>query len=89
MKKSIRKALCAAAACAVLANALPMSAMAGELLGQSDFAEGAGLPWHICESMTGKMDFTIDGGTYNITVINPGGVSNGGEDRWDCQFRQS
>ncbi|MBR2912915.1 MAG: glycoside hydrolase family 9 protein [Oscillospiraceae bacterium] len=87
MKKSIRKALCAAAACTVLANALPMSAMAGELLGESDFAEGAGLPWHICESMTGKMDFTIDGGTYNISVINPGGVSNGGEDRWDCQFR--
>ncbi len=64
-----------------------LTASAGELLGQSDFTEGIGLPWHICESMTGKMDFTIDDGTYNITIINPGGISNGGEDRWDCQFR--
>ncbi len=85
MKKKIQ--LMAAIAAAVLLPYGTLPAMAGELLGQSDFNEGAGLPWHICESATGKMDFTIDGGCYNITIENPGGVSNGGEDRWDCQFR--
>ena len=59
----------------------------GDELGEVDFNNGKGLPWHICESMTGKMKFDISGGTYNITIVNPGGRSNGGEDRWDCQFR--
>lgn len=60
---------------------------AGEMLGQTDFDDGVGLPWHICESETGKMDFKIEDGKYKITIVNPGGKSNGGEDRWDCQFR--
>ncbi len=87
MRKIIQNALSAAAAAAVLVQSAALPVFAGEMLGQGDFNDGAGLPWHICESTTAKMDFTIDGGTYNITVINPGGVSNGGEDRWDCQFR--
>ena len=60
---------------------------AGQMLGQTDFESGVGLPWHVCESMTGKMEFEIDNGVYKITIVNPGGGSNGGEDRWDCQFR--
>ncbi|MCR5816362.1 MAG: glycoside hydrolase family 9 protein [Ruminococcus sp.] len=60
---------------------------AGQMLGQTDFEDGVGLPWHVCESMTGKMEFEIDNGVYKITIVNPGGPSNGGEDRWDCQFR--
>ncbi|MBO4637471.1 MAG: glycoside hydrolase family 9 protein [Clostridiales bacterium] len=60
---------------------------AGEQLGATDFDDGVGLPWHIVESATGKMDFEIEDGVYRITIINPGGASNGGEDRWDCQFR--
>ncbi|MBQ8928336.1 MAG: glycoside hydrolase family 9 protein [Oscillospiraceae bacterium] len=83
--KHTKKLLAAAAALLLCTQGLHVRA--GELLGQSDFEEGVGLPWHICESATGRMDFTIDDGTYNITVIDPGGVSNGGEDRWDCQFR--
>ena len=63
------------------------TASAGEELGQVDFNKGAGLPWHVCESMTGKLKFDISGGTYNIEIVNPGGTGNGGEDRWDCQFR--
>ncbi len=89
MKRKM-KALYALTAAAFLMQSAPaamMTANAGEMVGQSDFTEGIGLPWHICESMTGKMEFSIDGGTYNITVVNPGGASNGGEDRWDCQFR--
>lgn len=64
-----------------------MEVSAGQLLGQTDFDDGIGLPWHICESIPGKMDFDISGGKYNITIINPGGEARGGEDRWDCQFR--
>ena len=66
---------------------LIFTAKAGEQLGQTDFDNGVGLPWHICESDPGKMDFEIDNGVYSITIVNPGGASNGGEDRWDCQFR--
>ncbi|MBR1897718.1 MAG: glycoside hydrolase family 9 protein [Oscillospiraceae bacterium] len=87
MKKHLQRLLAAGAAFSVLVQSSALTAFAGEQLGQSDFSEGVGLPWHICESATGKMDFSIDGGTYNITVVNPGGRSNGGEDRWDCQFR--
>ncbi|SEL03885.1 Carbohydrate binding domain-containing protein [Ruminococcus sp. YRD2003] len=65
----------------------PYSAFAGQQLGQTDFDEGVGLPWHICESAPGEMDFEIDNGVYKITIVNPGGASQGGEDRWDCQFR--
>jgi endoglucanase len=33
------------------------------------------------------MAFNINDGVYSILVKNPGGASNGGDDRWDCQFR--
>ena len=65
----------------------PMHVSAGEMLGENDFDSGKGLPWHICESATAKMEFEIEDGVYRITIVNPGGASNGGEDRWDCQFR--
>jgi len=65
----------------------PLTANAGQQLGQTDFDDGVGLPWHIVESAPGEMDFSIDNGVYSMTIINPGGASQGGEDRWDCQFR--
>ncbi len=65
--------------------ALPVQA--GEQLGATDFDDGVGLPWHIVESEPAKMDFELKDGKYFITIINPGGASQGGEDRWDCQFR--
>ena len=58
-----------------------------QMLGQTDFNEGIGLPWHTCENTAGKLDFEIDNGVYTIEIINPGGASRGGEDRWDVQFR--
>ena len=37
---------------------MPMTTVsAGQLLGQTDFENGVGLPWHVCESAPGKMDF--------------------------------
>lgn len=65
------------------------AATTGQLFGEGTFNDGAGLPWHICENATGKMSFDIDKstGTYKLKIVNPGGQSNGGVDRWDCQFR--
>lgn len=62
-------------------------AYAGQQLGQTNFDDGIGLPWHIVESGPSKMKFAVEDGVYKITIENPGGASRGGEDRWDCQFR--
>ena len=89
------RAASAAAAAVVAASAVfpavapfdSMTAHAGQQLGQTDFENGVGLPWHIVESAPGEMDFDISKGVYTVTIVNPGGASRGGEDRWDCQFR--
>lgn len=94
--KKLRRSTLLALTAAVLASSstlpimyevLDLNAFAGEQLGQTNFDEGVGLPWHVCESAPGEMDFEIDNGVYKITIVNPGGASQGGEDRWDCQFR--
>ncbi len=54
---------------------------AGDLVRNHTFDGGVGLPWHICESLPGTATFDITGGTYNVTVTNPG------NNRWDVQFR--
>ena len=77
----------AMSASALMAGLTSLTAYAGEELGHGDFNDGAGLPWHICESATGTMKFEITDGCYNILITNPGGVGNDGEGRWDCQFR--
>jgi len=61
----------------------PMSASAGDQLGQSTFDEGIGLPWHTCETNPAKQTFNIEGGTYNVTIVN----NDGPESRWDLQLR--
>ncbi|MBR1863187.1 MAG: glycoside hydrolase family 9 protein [Ruminococcus sp.] len=87
--KAIRRALSAGCAAVIAAGTVVpvIDVFAGEQLGQTDFENGVGLPWHICESGPGEMDFEISDGVYKITILNPGGASRGGEDRWDCQFR--
>ena len=84
---SFAAALAVSSAVPALTQIAPLYANAGQQLGQTDFEEGVGLPWHICESAPGEMDFEIDNGVYQVTIVNPGGASAGGEDRWDCQFR--
>ena len=95
-KRSLRNRMLSAAAAVMLTATVmapaavclaPISADAGQQLGQTDFDKGVGLPWHIVESAPGEMDFEIDNGVYTVTIVNPGGASQGGEDRWDCQFR--
>ncbi|MCR4644570.1 MAG: glycoside hydrolase family 9 protein [Oscillospiraceae bacterium] len=77
-------AMTASASAASLAS---LTAYAGVMTGEGTFEEGAGLPWHVCENGTGQMAFNINDGVYSILIKNPGGASNGGDDRWDCQFR--
>ena len=77
----------AMSASALMAGMTSLTAFAGQELGHGDFNDGAGLPWHICESATGTMKFEITDGCYNILITNPGGLTNNGEGRWDCQFR--
>jgi len=56
----------------------------GQLLKETNFDEGSGLPWHICETAPADADFELRNGRYYVTIneVNP----NGGE-RWDLQFR--
>ena len=94
-EKAVFRAVSAIAAAVVAAGAVcpagtqfaTLTANAGQQLGQTDFESGVGLPWHIVESAPGEMDFSIEKGAYTVTIVNPGGASRGGEDRWDCQFR--
>ncbi|MBR7075452.1 MAG: hypothetical protein IKI32_00875, partial [Lachnospiraceae bacterium] len=61
-RKHILRRFAAAAVTAVVSFgtlAQPLSVLAGEQLGETDFEEGKGLPWHIVESGPGKMDFDI------------------------------
>ena len=85
----IRNRLCCAAAAALLLTALPLpvlTASAGELLGQTTFDSGSGLPWKCAAESPAQLSFEISGGTYNVTVINPGGVARGGYSSSDCRF---
>jgi endoglucanase len=82
--KAITGSLTAAAMLATSAMAfIPMSASAGQQLGQVDFDEGVGLPWHTCETNPAKQTFDIEDGTYNVHIVTPGGT----EGRWDLQLR--
>ena len=73
--KAITGSLTAAAMLATSAVAfIPMSASAGELLGQTDFEEGVGLPWHTCETNPARQTFDTDGGSYNVHIEVPKGT---------------
>ncbi|MGN0614051.1 MAG: glycoside hydrolase family 9 protein [Porcipelethomonas sp.] len=69
-----------------VATVVPMTVSAGQALGETSFDYKA-LPWHTCETNPAKQSFTLDNGTFHVTVINPGGAAAGGESRWDLQTR--
>ena len=77
-KHFLKPAAALAAACVLASSSLSLTAFAGQQLGQTDFENGVGLPWHVCESAPGEMDFSIEDGVYQVTIVNPGGASNGG-----------
>lgn len=66
-----------------VATVAPMSASAGQILGESTFTDKA-LPWHTCETSPAKQDFRLEDGAFHITVKVPEG---GEKAKWDLQFR--
>ena len=90
LKKFFKTIIACPASLLIAVAPLPaqyLEVSADQLLGQTDFDDGVGLPWHTCETLPADLDFEITDGVYRITINNPGGASRGGEDRWDCQFR--
>lgn len=86
--KRLQQRLMAASVAAVSTLALiPSSVNAVSCIGEGTFDEGIGLPWHICSVMPAEQKFSISGGTYNVTIVNPGGKNRGGDSRWDLSFR--
>jgi endoglucanase len=83
MKRIASGFLASVVSLSTAAALIPMSASAGELLGQTDFDAGVGLPWHTCETNPAKQTFDISGGTYNVEIVN----NDGPESRWDLQLR--
>jgi endoglucanase len=87
-KKRIAKTFGASLLASAMTASAVVPAFAGENLGTTNFDNGVGLPWHICESGANtNLEFAIEDGVYRIWILNPGGESRGGESIWDCQFR--
>ncbi|MDE5570021.1 MAG: glycoside hydrolase family 9 protein, partial [Ruminococcus sp.] len=86
--KAIAGSLMSAAmlATSVTSVLAPMSASAGQMLGQTDFEDGTGLPWHTCETNPAKQKFEIKDGKYVVEIVNVPDPSEGAG-RWDLQFR--
>ncbi|MDR0919754.1 MAG: glycoside hydrolase family 9 protein, partial [Oscillospiraceae bacterium] len=64
-----------------------VSVNAGQQLSQTDFEDNKSGSWQIVASGGGEMSYEVADGSFNVTIINPGGEANGGADRWDCQLR--
>lgn len=56
----------------------------GQLLKETNFDDGSGLPWHICETSPADADFELKDGRYYVTINT---VNHDGGERWDIQFR--
>ncbi|MFP4017371.1 MAG: carbohydrate binding domain-containing protein, partial [Halanaerobiales bacterium] len=70
--------------CTVMADVVLKEYPPGQLLKETDFNEGSGLPWHICETSPADADFELRDGRYYVTINE---VNNSGGERWDIQFR--
>ena len=76
MHKKISKAIVGSLmSAAMLATAVtgviaPMSASAGQVLGETSFTNKA-LPWHTCETSPAKQDFRLEDEAFHITVKVP------------------
>lgn len=44
--------------------------------------------WLCCYNYpAAEMHYIYEAEEHEITIVSPGGMANGGEDRWDCQFK--
>ena len=84
--KHLERRIIAASTAAISIAAFSPSIANADCLGQNDFDNGVGLPWHIECSAPAEQNFNISGGSYNVTILNPGGSSRGGVSRGDCSF---
>ncbi len=86
--RKLKKVIASLAAVTMLAGTVGSSAyvFADGMLGDFDFDKGVGAPWCLVENGPAKSNYDISDGWYNIEIINPGGKSRGGEDRWDLQL---
>ena len=66
-----------------VATVAPMSASAGQVLGETSFDYKA-LPWHTCESSPAKQNFAIEDGAFHVSIITAVGADH---EKWDLQFR--
>jgi len=82
-KKIIASLLALATVAPSFAVIAPITASAGQVLGETSFEHKA-LPWHTCESSPAKQEFAIEDGTFHIKVLVPKG---GDGEKWDLQFR--
>jgi endoglucanase len=55
-----------------------------QLLKETNFDEGSGLPWHICETAPADADFELKDGRYYVTINE---LNEESGERWDIQFR--
>lgn len=53
------------------------------MLGQNDFDNGIGLPWHCVSNYPAQQTFDISNGSYNVHIL----LDDGPESLWDLQFR--
>jgi endoglucanase len=88
-KSKLISALCAFAVLASSATVTAGISFAGNLIRNSTFDGGVGLPWNQVETFPADGDFDISGGKYNITINNIGDSMKGtsANGRWDVQFR--
>ena len=88
VSRKIKRMVASVAAVAMLAGAVcsPANVFAAGILGDFDFNKGISTPWSIKENGPAHAEFDISDGWYNVEIINPGGKSRGGEDRWDLQL---
>ena len=85
-KHLIRKMMALSVAAVSTAAFAPFTANA-DCLGQNDFDDGIARPWSVFQNVPAEQSFKIEGGSYNVTIINPGGKERGGDSRWDLGIR--
>ena len=66
-----------------IASAETDSLNVGNLIRNSTFDNGVGIPWHVVETSPAREDFNIQDGKFNVEILSSG------YNRWDIQFRHS
>lgn len=60
---------------------------AGNLIKNSTFDGGVGLPWTTVETYPAHAEFDIENGKYNVTIVTPPDENRSKDTRWAIQLR--